>query len=331
MRIKGTDLPARLEPLAAVYLVAGDEPFLVTETLDHIVRAATARGFGERRRLSVESGFSWHDLRAELSSPSLFAPRTIYELRAESRDGLAREVPACLPLLHPDVLLVVATTGLDRAAQQAAWVEAVAAAGMVVLISTPAGAELVRWLRARLAAAGADADLAPQIAYYTEGNLAAAWQAVERLAMMPPGLAVAVEDLTSDEARFDVFVLTDAAVRGEGAAVHRALHRLRAEGQDPILILWALSREVRLLLRAAACKDRRQSLQDIWRSERVWPARQAVLQAALGRLSQRVLARLLGDCARLDRINKGRADGDAWLEIERLALRVAGARLGDPV
>lgn len=331
MRIKGIELGDHLAPLAAVYLVAGDEPFLVAEALDRIAHAAAMEGFDERRRLTVEGGFSWHDLRAELSSPSLFAARTVYELRAESRDGLAREIPACLLHLHAGVRLVVATAGLDRAAQQAAWVEAVAAAGVVVVVTPPVGAELVRWLRTRLRDAGADADWAPQIAYHTEGNLAAAWQAVERLALVPPGHTPAIEDITSDEARFDIFAATEAAVRGDTAAVRRILHRLRAEGRDPILMLWALSREVRLLLRLAARRDRRQSLQDIWRSERVWPARQALLQSAVGRLPSSELARLLADCARIDRINKGRAEGDAWLEIERLALRVAGIGLGKQV
>ncbi|MDA8389935.1 MAG: DNA polymerase III subunit delta [Gammaproteobacteria bacterium] len=328
MRIKGEDLAAHLEPLRPFYLVAGDEPFLVGEAVGLIAAAAQAGGFTERRRFTLESGFSWPAFREEMGSPSLFASRTLYELRADSREGLARELKATLPVLGADTLLVVTTPALDRAAQQTEWVEAAAAKGHVVSVVVPDGAAFAVWVRARLAAAGIrDPEVATAVAYYTEGNLAAAWQAIQRLALLPHVDAAAAQEVLSDESRFDVFALTDCALKGDVRGVDRCARRLQTEGRDPILMTWALARELRLLARASGVRDRR-ALQDLWRRERVWPARQALLDAALRRMTRAQLTGLLRQCALLDRVNKGRATGDAWLMTRRIALQLAGLRLG---
>ncbi|MDA8362183.1 MAG: DNA polymerase III subunit delta [Gammaproteobacteria bacterium] len=327
MRIKGEELAVHLKPLRPLYLVAGDEPFLVGEAVEQIAAAAQAAGFTERRRFMLESGFSWAAFREELGSLSLFASRTFYELRADSREGLARELKATLPVLGADTLLVVTTPALDRAAQQTEWVEAAAASGHVVSVSAPEGGAFVAWVRTRAAAAGIhDPEVATAVAYYTEGNIGAAWQAIQRLALVPNADVAAAEGILSDESRFDVFAVTDCALKGDVRGVDRCARRLQTEGRDPILMTWALARELRLLARAGALRNPR-ALQDLWRRERVWPARQTLLTGALQRTTRAELVALLRQCALLDRVNKGRAIGDAWLMTRRIALRLAGVRL----
>ncbi len=326
MHLKPEDLPARLADLKRVYLVCGDEPFLVEEAVARIVEAAEAAGIAERQRFFLESGFSWAQFREALSSPSLFAPRSLYELRArEGRETLGRELPACLPLIAPDAVLLVVTGALERAAQKAAWVESVASAGHVVVASPLSGERLFAWVRARLRAVGiADEELARRISYFAEGNMGAAADAVARLATEPNADAGTLAAIMGDEARFDVFAVTDAALKGDLAATRRYADRLRVEARDPILVSWALAREVRLLNRIAFLQARKAPLADVFRRERVWPARQALLLAAVRRLSARRLRQLLMGCAELDRVNKGRAAGDAWVMIERLAMGLAG-------
>ncbi|AWP22414.1 DNA polymerase III subunit delta [Acidiferrobacter sp. SPIII_3] len=333
MLLKAEDLAARLGDLRRVYLVCGDEPFLVEEAVTRIVAAAVAAGVGERQRFFLESGFSWVQFREALASPSLFAARSLYELRArEAREGLGRELPACLPLIAPDAVLLVVTGALDRAAQKAAWVEAVAREGHVVVAAPLAGEQLLAWVRARLREVGiVDEELARRISYFTEGNMGAAADAVARLKSEPHPGVEALAAIMGDEARFDVFAVTDAALKGDLAATHRYTNRLRMEARDPILVSWALAREVRLLGRMASRQARKALLAELFRSERVWAARQALLLAALRRLSPSRLRELLQTCAELDRTNKGRADGDAWVLIERVALGLAGMPGGDGV
>ncbi|WP_297362516.1 DNA polymerase III subunit delta [Acidiferrobacter sp.] len=333
MHLKAEDLPARLHDLRRVYLVCGDEPFLVEEAVTRIIEAAAAAGIGERQRFFLESGFSWAQFREALASPSLFAARTLYELRSrEAREGLGRELPACLPLVAPDSVLLVVTGALDRAAQKAAWVEAASREGHVVIATPLAGEPLFAWVRARLREVGiSNEELARRISYFTEGNMGAAADAIARLKSEPHPDAEALAAIMGDEARFDVFAVTDAALKGDLVATHRYTNRLRMEARDPILVSWALAREVRLLCRMAARQARRAPLAELFRSERVWPARQALLLAALRRLPARRLRGLWRACAELDRTNKGRAGGDAWVLIERVALGLAGLSGGGEV
>jgi len=326
VRLKSEDLPGRLSDVRNAYLVCGDEPFLVEEAVTHIVRAAQAAGFADHQRYSFESGFSWPRFRETLSSPSLFAPRSLYELRArEGREALGRELLACLPLLTADTILLVVTGALERSTLKAEWVEAFAQSGHVVVAAAFEGERLVGWVRHRLHEAGiVDEDVARRIAYYAEGNMGAAFDAIARLKDDPnPGLA-ALSDIMGDEARFDVFAVTDAALKGDLPLTHRYVRRLRAEARDPILMSWALAREVRVLAKVAAAQASKGPLADLFRRERVWPSRQALLLSAVKRLPLRRLHYLLAGCARLDRVNKGRADGDSWLLIEGVAMGLAG-------
>ena len=331
MHLKAEDLPARLKDLRPVYLVCGDEPFLVEEAAASIVLAAAAAGMDERQRFFLEGGFSWVRFREALSSPSLFGSRSLYELRArESRETLGRELPACLPLIAPGEVLLVVTGVLDRAALKAAWVEAVASAGHVVVATALSGERLFAWVRARLREAGiVDEEIARRISYFTEGNMGAAADAIARLKAEPSPDVEALAAILGDEARFDVFAVADMALKGDLAATHRYVDRLRTEARDPILVSWALAREIRLLSRIAFLQTKKASLADLFRRERVWPARQALLLAAARRLPAARLRRLVLHCAELDRTNKGRATGDAWVMIERVAMGLAGMSGGD--
>ena len=326
MRLKSEDLAARLRDLKSAYLVCGDEPFLVEEAVLQIRQAASAAGFADHQRFSLETGFSWPRFQETLSTPSLFAPRSLYELRArEGRETLGREILGCLPILTTDTILLVVTGVLERASLKAEWVEAIAQAGHVVVVASFEGERFVGWVRERLRIAGiVDEEVARRIAYYAEGNMGAAFDAITRLKDDPSPNLAALSDIMGDEARFDVFAVTDAALKGDLALTHRYMRRLRAEARDPILVSWALAREVRVLVKLSSMQARKGMLADVFRRERVWPARQAVLLSATKRLPQARLRRLLAGCARLDRVNKGRADGDSWLLIESVAMGLAG-------
>ena len=73
-------------------------------------------------------------------------------------------------------------------------------------------------------------------------------------------------------------------------------------------------------------KDRGESLNQIYKSYRVWYAKQAVYNKALNRYPVKVWHQILNRCLALDKIIKGQQAGDPWLTLEGLLLVISGQR-----
>ena len=334
MQINADQLTRHLErALAPFYLVSGDEPMQVDECAAAIRRRALAAGCSERSAFTVEAGFDWDQLRATTQSLSLFAERRLIELRLPTgRPGetgaqllaeLARQASA-------DTLFLVISAKLDKTQRESSWVQAIEAVGTHVVVWPLDAQKLPAWLTQRFAARGLqpEAGVVDLLAWHLEGNMLAAAQEIDKLAMLCGGAGngqvrrADVEESLSDSARFSIYQLVDAALAGEALSCRRILASLRAEGSEPILALWALTRELRSL--AQASQELARGKPESAALARVWQQRRTLVGKALRRHKAPVWFGFLQDAARLDRVLKGRADGDVWLDTERLLLSVAG-------
>lgn len=318
--------------LAPVYFIHGDETLLVNECADAVRAAARAQGYSERQVFSVEAGFDWNTLRAASDSLSLFAERRILELRLPGgkpgKDG-TRILREYAERPAPDTLLLIVAGKLEAAARRSKWALALGQAGVSLAVWPVAAAQLPGWIDRRLRALGmrADREVLQLIAERVEGNLLAAAQEIEKLFLLHGAGELdidAVVGLVADSARYDVFTLVDTALSGDAGHAQRILSGLRAEGVDPVLVLWALTREIRALT-GMARQLRGSGLAQVLAAHRVWDKRKAPISAALERIRGRQWWQLLQHCARLDRVIKGRAAGSAWDELLQLTLRLAGA------
>lgn len=341
MRVYPEQLPRQLESrLAPIYLIHGDEPLLAMDAADAIRAAARKRGHDERLVYTVEPGFDWGTLAAGAASGSLFATHRLLELRLdEARPGDAggKALNAYAAAPPPDVVLLVLCGKLDAAAQKSRWFGALDRAGVSVPVRPIEPARLPAWIEARLRTRGlrASPEAIQLLAARGEGNLLAADQEIAKLALLHAGGVLDAEQVQAavgDSARFSVFELVDSALAGKARRVLRILAGLRAEGVEPVLVSWALAREVQLLHRLhgeLAGGDPRggSATQQVLARHKVWPQRQPLVKQALARLSPADCARLLSDCARLDRLIKGVETGNARDDIEQLALALAGRRV----
>jgi len=134
--------------------------------------------------------------------------------------------------------------------------------------------------------------------------------------------AAEMENLVADSARYDAFKLTDAAFAGEGGRALRILHGLHAEGDELIALMGWLVNQLQLALRLANARDFAAQA----RAERLWPAREQLFRKALRRAPREHWLQCLARAARIDRMAKGREQGDAWLEAERLIAAIAEPR-----
>lgn len=336
MKLSGDNLAASLSrQLAPIYLISGDEPLLVNEAADAVRARARSQGFTERELHTVERGFDWQALLANSKAMSLFAERKIIEIRMTNPTPGEQGADAIVELAaepSTDNLVLVITGKMDGRVQNSRWVSAIEKHGVVVQIWPLELARLPAWIRDRLAKQNlkADAEAAALLAERVEGNLLAAHQEVEKLALLlPPGPVSAdtIIDAVADSARFDVLQLGDAAMKGNVARALRVLEGLRGEDFEPPIVLWALNKDLQWLARCQHLMRRGQSADSAMNALYVWRNRQPAMKQALSRLKPKTVRELLLSAERADRMIKGVIRSDPWLEFERLVAGLAGVRL----
>jgi DNA polymerase-3 subunit delta len=323
LKLTSDTLATHLEQqLLPAYLISGDEPLLTAEAADAIRARARAAGFTERETHFLERGADWNDIRASANNLSLFAERRIVDIRLPSAKPGAAGGAALVSLLESrdaDRLLLISAPRLDRDAQGADWVRAVEANGAWVQVWPVDASKLIAWLRVRCRRLrlNADDDALEILAERTEGNLLAAHQEIEKLRLLVRGDRVTAEDVlgsVADSARFDVFQLGECALSGDAARTLRILGGLRAEGVEPTLVLWSLSKAVRDLWSAMTAPPGGRP--------RAWPRQTAALEKGQRRAPQLSFPRLTARAVRADRMIKGRQGGDAWDEMALLAVDI---------
>lgn len=334
MRTSPDALPPGLaRGLRSAYLVTGFEPLLIAEACDAVRAAARAQGYADREVHFLERGFDWNALLADAANLSLFASRRLIELRiGPTPDAEAQKALAGLAARPPEDTVLLVSGELERKTLSTQWVKAFDEHGVLVVAQAVERPALPGWIRERLGRKGVTIEpaAAELLADRVEGNLLAAQQEIERIALLMPGAqldAGSVAELVADSARYDVFELAAAAFSGQPQRALRILAGLRAEGREPPLVLWALLNDLRGLSRVAQRLERERSVDDIFRSEQIWSNRQGPLKAALRRLARPDIESLLLAAAAADRIAKGSLHGDAWVALEALVARIAGVRL----
>lgn len=328
MKLGPQELPKALAAgLEAIYVILGEEPLAALEAADAVRAAARGAGFAERVPLFVEPGFRWEGIAAEAASRSLFSERRLLDLKIPNgklgNDG-ARTLAEYAATPAPDTLLLVTLMGAERKAATAAWAKAVARTGVLVECRPVPAARLPQWIAARMRARGITAPReAPAfVAEYVQGNLLAAAQAIERLALVAPdGRAdmAAVREAVADEARYGLFECVDAALAGDAAKALHMLARLRETGTAEPVLLWAIARELRVLeawAYAAECGGGRPN---------IWASRRALVEAAAKRRTLAGWQALMEEAAETDRAIKGRSSEAPWVLLERLLAALAGA------
>lgn len=336
MKLSGDNLAATLSrQLAPVYLVSGDEPLLVNEAADAIRAKARSQGFTERELHVVERGFDWDALIAGSREMSLFAERKIIEIRMTNPTPGEAGADAIIELASqgsPDTLVLIITGKMDGRVQGSRWVGAIEKHGVVVQIWPLELPRLPAWIRERLAKQNlkADADAAALLAERVEGNLLAAHQEVEKLALLlPPGPVTAdtIIEAVADSARFDVLQIGDAAMKGQTARALRVLEGLRGEDVEPPIVLWALNKDLQWIARCQHLMRRGQNADSAMNALYVWRNRMPAMKHALSRLRPATVRELLLSAERADRMIKGVIRSDPWLEFERIVAGLAGVKL----
>lgn len=316
--------------LAAVYVIHGEEELLHVEALDAIRSTARAQG-ATRQVFTPEKDDDWSTVLGSAASMGLFGDRQLLEIHIPNgKPGKAGAAALeKLAAAGADTVVVVVLPKLERTALQSAWFAALARAGEVYEARPVAQDALPNWIRTRLKGFGLtiEDDALTVLAERVEGNLLAARQEIEKLALLYARrhtltlseIAAAVANV----AKFDPFQLAAAWMLGDSARLARLLTAIEAEGEEPVLVLWAVSEDIRSIIRFKAALHEGQKPAAAQASLRLWGEKKTAAPVAAKRLSVRRLTVALSGCAQADRQIKGAETGKAWATLKQLLLELA--------
>ncbi len=318
--------------LPAFVFCFGEEPQRLLDAVDALVKCAQNAGFVERQLMVIESAADWEDVFNAYQELSLFSSQRVMLIQVNTKISAAQSEQLQKLLLspNPDVLLLLRAGALDKSAQEAKWVKAWDSVGWVVNSKALPLAGVQRWLQdqSRMLGMQLEPDAADALAHWSEGNLMSAKQSLLRWQLQ--GLAqldmALLERDSQDWARYDVFALSGAILAQNVREALRILARLQEEGEDAVLILWAVSRELRAwLLLIDDVKQKRAWSSQTLAIHKLWGGRDKVLWRLLERLQATTLKQWLAACLTIDREIKGQAVGDAWRSLRWLVADMAAS------
>ena len=325
--------------LRSLYTLHGDEPLLIQEAADAIRAAARAQGYTERTVHTVAGAhFDWSEVLAAGGSRSLFADRQIVEIRIPSGKPGKVGSPALQQLAaaaqgNDSTLTLVLLPRLDKLMRSGAWFAALEGSGITLQVDPVERAALPQWITQRLARQGqrvmAGEEGQGSLRFFAdrvEGNLLAAHQEIQKLALLYPEGELTLEQIEGavlNVARYDVFKLCEAVLAGQAVRVQRMLDGLQAEGEAAVLVHYTLAEDIRALKRVKDAMAAGRPLPLALREQRIWGTRERAFERVLPRLSSAVLNQLLQSAHLVDGIVKGIKSPewptDAWQALHRLA------------
>ncbi len=329
MKARPDQLPRQLKSgLAAIYFINGDEPLQVMESADSIRAAARENGFTEREVMEVDASFDWNQLLDAANSLSLFAEKRILELRMPTgKPGKAGSQVLQQYAERPaeDTVLIITSGKLESSAKNTKWFKALDQQGVVIQCWPVSLDQLPGWVNQRLQSKGiaADSEALRLLADRVEGNMLAAAQEIDKLYLLYGAGKLSFEQTASavaDSARYNIYDLVDSALSGDVCRTSRIICGLKSEGVEPVLMLWALSREIRVITRIA---EDSVSADAAMAKLRVWENRKPLIRKALARHRAPRWKLFLKRCAKIDKVIKGVETGRPWDELLMLSTQIA--------
>lgn len=335
MKLRPEQLARHLqEPIKPVYAIYGEEPLLIQEAADTLRAAARKQGCTDREIMHAERGADWNELLASASNLSLFGDRKLIEVRFNGKPDTeaANTLERYAERPSPDNVLLIVLPKLDAAAQKTKWFTALDNGGVCIGITAIDRQALPEWLAARARHAGLD--ISPEaitlLTDKVEGNLLAGLQEIEKLRLLFGAGAIDAEqvrDVVGDSSRYSLSDLVDSMLEGQSARAARVLLGLKAEGETPSAVLWAISRDLRALVGISEGLAQGQQAYGLMQQHGIWQKRQPLIQKALRRHTPAKLRALLQDGLTVDKAIKGQHQDNPWDAMLRLVSSLAGKEL----
>lgn len=310
----------------ALYILTGQDHYLLNDAALSIKKAWRAKGDCDETTVQLNAPADWALLREEANSYSLFSEFVLLDARMDKKsiDAQGKKMlQQYVQDINPRCVIILRAPNVPNKQLQL-----LAGNEHTLLIQAYpfAQAELQRWIASQLTNRSIrhDTQIPALIHQYTQGNMLACAQVIEKLALVTNEGELVTTDMVleqlSDQCDYQLYELAEACLT---AQVEKAIHVLRQACQnktEPTLILWLLSQEIRQLIGLAQLRAQSIPLAQACNQLKIWPQRARSYEQTLARVSHSKLHDLLRICQQLDMQIKSNQSGMIWHGLESLAL-----------
>ncbi|WP_166264273.1 DNA polymerase III subunit delta [Marinobacter caseinilyticus] len=332
MKTTPAQLPQLLSKrLAPIYLVSGDEPLLVQEACDQIRNVARDAGYQDRVIFHADRQLDWNVVGEEFSALSLFAEKRRIEIHLPTgKLGDGRNVVEQVLTAPPDdIVIILISAKLDPAELRRKWYKSLQNVGVHVTVWPIDPDKFPGWLQQRAQSKGLTLTRGAldMLAFRLEGNLLAASQEMDRLALFSKSKTIdedIVEQVVQNSARFNLFELVTDLLVGRTANAQKIIGALQQEGDNPLGLLAVLSRDLNLVIEMQQAMAKREAPGNFLKTRGIrQPQRMKALERAARRLTATQLSNAIVLCSDIDRAAKGFSDQSPWYHLRILATALA--------
>ena len=330
--------------LASIYYLVGQDPLLLSESHDLIIKTASSQGFDEKFSLQVDNSTDWDELLERCQSMGLFFNKQVISLTLPDNltNALQAHLANLIEVLNEDVLLILQLSKFAKATEKHEWVkksQQIEPHLVLINCQTPNIEQLPRWIsnRVKVMNMTIEPDAIQLLCYSYENNLLALKQSLELLALLYPDNKLSfarVQSVVEQSSVFTPFQWIDAMLEGKEGRARRILDGLKNEDTQPVILLRTLQRELIVLLELAKPQQRIHldqplpvaQLREGFDRLKVWQNRRNLYTAAFQRLSYRKLYELFQQLAELERIAKLDFGADIWEKLADISVNLAVAK-----
>ncbi|WP_104495393.1 DNA polymerase III subunit delta [Acinetobacter indicus] len=244
----------RIDDARGAWVLHGQEPLLEQNLIDAF-RQSWQKQDIERQRYDISSVSDWKNVFNALNSLSLFSTQLAVEVHGNIKPD-ASSLKLLKSYLQQDSnnLLLVVMPKQDASSLKSSFFQTVEANGVCVALTAnyPRDRQQILEVEAQKLGIQLANDAWQWLEQHHEHNLLAAKNSLMRVRDTFPDLdQIQIEHLYAclqDQSRYTTYDLSDALLAGNLAQSIKIFQYLTASGEPMSLILWSISKEMRLLM-----------------------------------------------------------------------------------
>lgn len=346
----------------SLYLIHGGELAQTIESTSIIKKNFINFGFNETTIIDLNEDKTIEDFLHEINTLSVFANKRIIELRLKGNiNKKDKEIFfQAIENIPEDLIIIIIANKLTANEKKSSWFLNCCNNGLVINASPIPFYQMSNWIKHKLnyLKISISNDALNLLVYYYEGNLVALTNAISKInlsysnndinniksnnngndndinnnivnkhnqSQIPKELTINdIKQYIDDNARFKNFDLIDPLLDGDAKRSMHILKCLKEQKYDPILVLWAICNEVRILIKISEEMANGAILSALLNKFGVWNYRIPKVKAALKRLDLNKLKVILQNGVISDIIVKGVISEDPWNALKTICLSFLG-------